>query len=95
MVGSWERGQGGVGREERRTRDQLVAFQVMGAALLEEDVGFVEEEDGVPFGAHLEHVGERGFDVGGVEAEVAGAHHVEWCAHVLGHWGDFSGWVRC
>lgn len=83
MGGSWEeRTKGG-----RRTGDELVAFQVMGAALFEENIGFVEEEDGVPFGAHFEHVGERGFDVGGVEIEVAGAHHVEWRAHVLGHWG--------
>ena len=64
--------------------DELVAFEVVRAALLEEDVGFVEEEDGVPFAGHFEDVGERGLHFGGVEAEVAGAHHVQRCAHRLG-----------
>lgn len=58
----------------------------MGASLLEEDIGFVEEKDRVPFGAHIQDVGERGLDVLRVETEVRGAHHVQWCAHVLGHW---------
>ena len=38
--------------------DEFVAFEVVGGALFEEDVGFVEEEDGVPFGGHFEDVGE-------------------------------------
>ena len=33
--------------------DEFVALQVVRAALFEEDVGFVEEEDGVPFARHL------------------------------------------
>ena len=36
--------------------DEFVAFEVVGGALFEEDVGFVEEKDGVPFGGHFENV---------------------------------------
>ena len=64
--------------------DEFVALEVVGGALFEEDVGFVEEEDGVPFCGHFEYVGEGAFDRGGVEAEVAGGHHVEGCAHAFG-----------
>ena len=38
--------------------DEFVALQVVRAALFEEDVGFVEEEDGVPFACHFEDVGQ-------------------------------------
>ena len=41
--------------------DEFVALQVVRAALFEEDVGFVEEEDGVPFACHFKDVGKRGF----------------------------------
>ena len=44
--------------------DEFVSFQVVRAALLEEDVGFVEEEDGVPFAGHLEDVGKGRFNFG-------------------------------
>ena len=37
--------------------NEFVSLQIMRAALLKEDVGFVEEEDGVPFAGHLKHVG--------------------------------------
>lgn len=57
--------------------DEFVAFEVMGGAGFEEDVGFVEEEDRVPFRGHEEDVFEGLFDAWGVGAEVAGGHHVE------------------
>lgn len=68
--------------------DEFIAFEVVRGALFEEDVGFVEEEDGVPFGGHFEDVAEGGFDFGGGEAEVAGGHHVEGCVHAFRDWYD-------
>ena len=64
--------------------DEFVAFQVVRAALFEEDVGFVEEEDSVPFACHFEDVGQRGFHLVRVETEITGAHHVERSPHSLG-----------
>ncbi len=45
--------------------DEFVAFKIVGGALFEEDVGFVEEEDGVPFCSHFEHIAEGGFNFRG------------------------------
>ena len=67
--------------------DEFVALQVVRAALFEEDVGFVEEEDGVPFAGHFEDVGKRGFDLVRGGTEITGAHHVERGSHGL---GDFA-----
>lgn len=64
--------------------DEFVALEIVGGALLEEDVGFVEEEDGVPFCGHLEHVAEGGFNLRGRKTEIAGGHHIEGCAHAFG-----------
>ena len=78
-------------QDAKEDGNEFVPLEVVGAALFEEDVGFVEQEHGVPFAGHLEDVGKRGLDCGCVEAEVAGAHHVERCAHRL---GDLEVWVR-
>ncbi len=56
----------------------------MRGALFEKDVGFVEEEDGVPLRDHLKHVAEGGFDLIRGCSKVAGGHHVERCSHALG-----------
>ena len=48
--------------------DEFVTLEVMRAALFEEDVRFVEQEDGVPFRAHLQHVRQRGLDAVRFEA---------------------------
>lgn len=48
-----------------RTADELVPFQVAGAALFQIDVAFVEEEDGVPLVGLVEDLGELAFDGGG------------------------------
>jgi hypothetical protein len=49
----------------------------------EEDIAFVEQEDGVPFCYHFEDGGEGGFDFGGFDAQVARAHHVQGYFHIL------------
>ena len=38
--------------------DEFVSLQIMRAALLKEDIGFVQEEDGIPFAGHLKYIGE-------------------------------------
>ena len=63
---------------------ELVALEVVRAALLEEDVGLVEQQDGVPFRAHLQHVGQVRLDFVRLGAEIAGGHHVQRRAHRLG-----------
>lgn len=44
-------------------RDELVSLEVVGGALLEEDVALVEQENGVPLRDHLEDVLQRVFDL--------------------------------
>ena len=44
-------------QDAKEDGDEFVSLQIMRAALLKEDVGFVEEEDGVPFTGHLKYIG--------------------------------------
>ena len=57
--------------------DEGVALQVFVVAVLQEDVGFVEEEDGVPGGGVVEDFFEFGFEDRGVSADVAAGYLVE------------------
>ena len=45
-------------QDAKEDGDELVSLQIMRAALLQEYVGFVEEEDGVPFAGHLKYIRE-------------------------------------
>ena len=42
--------------------NEFVSLQIMRAALLKEDIGFVQEENCVPFAGHLKYIGEREFN---------------------------------
>ena len=67
--------------------DELVARDVSGRALRHEDIGFVEQDHGVPFRRHLEDFLDLWPEVGGVDAEVFGLEVVERAARLVGHWG--------
>ena len=54
--------------------DERVVLQVVLGARLEEDVGFVEEEDGFPAGDQVEDFREADFEFFGVETEVSGTY---------------------
>ena len=56
---------------------QGVAVDVLDGALLEEDIGFVEEKDGAPAVRDIEDFVEFGFQFARVSAEFAGADHVK------------------
>lgn len=56
---------------------QGVAVDVLDGALLEEDVGFIEEKDGAPAVRDVEDFVEFGFQFAWVGAEFAGADHVK------------------
>ena len=65
--------------------DHLVALEVGGGAGLEEDVGLVEQQHGVPLGHHLEDRVQRLLDPRRVQPQVPRRHHVQRHAHVLRH----------
>ena len=54
--------------------DEGVVLQVVLRARFEEDVGFVEEEDGFPARDEVEDFREADFEFFGVETEVSGAY---------------------
>ena len=56
--------------------DESIALEVLVVAVLEEDVGFVEEEDCVPSGGVIEDFFEFGLEVGGVGTDVAAGNLV-------------------
>lgn len=56
---------------------QRVAVDVLDGALLEEDVGFVEQEHGAPGVRNVEDLLQLGFEGAGVGAQLAGGDHVE------------------
>ena len=58
--------------QAQEDRDEGVAMDVLHRALLEEDVGFVEEEDRVPGVRDFEDLGQFEFEFFGGGAEVAG-----------------------
>lgn len=60
-VGSEEENALEVFQETEKDGDQCVAVEIMDAAALEEDVGFVEEEDGAPCVREVEDPRECGF----------------------------------
>ena len=64
----------------------------MGRALLEEDVGFVEEENGVEGVGGFEDAFEGGFELGGVSAEFTAGYLVEGS---VGELGDGCGKSVC
>ena len=57
----------------------------MRAASFEKYIALVEKKNSVPFGYHLEDVGEFGLDLVGIDAQITSRHHEQWSAHVLGH----------
>ena len=63
--------------EAEEGRDERVAVDVVQGALLEEDVGFVEEEDGLPDGRDVEDARELLLEVARVRAELAGRDGVK------------------
>lgn len=63
--------------EAEEDGDEGVAVEVVHGAFLEEDVGFVEEEDGVPGVGYVEDAVETVFENVCGGAELAGGHHVE------------------
>ena len=65
--------------------DKLVARDVGGRALRHEDVGFVEQDHGVPFRRHLEDFLDLWPEVGGVSAEIFSLEVVERAACFVGH----------
>lgn len=65
--------------------DEFVAEDVGGGALGHEDVGFVEEDDGVPFGGHLEGFLDVFAQGGGVGAQFFRLEVVEGAAGFVGH----------
>ena len=65
--------------------NEFVALEFVQRTLLEEDVGFVEKENGIPAASHFENVLELALHFAGVETEVAGAHHVEGNLHFFGY----------
>ena len=84
-VGGQEHGALVVFEDAQEDGDELVALEFVQAALFEEDVGFVEQEDGVPAAAHFENVLQFGLDFSRVEAQVAGRHHIQRDLHFLSH----------
>lgn len=65
--------------------DELVALKLVEGALLEENIGFVKEQDGVPAAAHFENVLQLLLDFAWIEAEITGGHHIQWDLHLFGH----------
>ena len=55
-----------------------VAAEVLRAALLQEDVGLVEQQDGLPDGGHVEDLRELFLEVVVSCAQLAGRDHVQW-----------------
>ena len=69
--------------------DEGVVLQVVLGAGFEEDVGFVEEEDGFPAGDEVEDFRETVFELFGVETEIAGTDLwgvSGWCDVVGSRW---------
>ena len=64
--------------------DECVAVDVLHGALLEEDVGFVEQQDAAPAVREVEHLLQLGFQIPRVRAQLAGCDHVEWAFEKLG-----------
>ena len=62
-----------------------VAFEILVVAILEEDVGFVEEEDGGEGYGVVEDFFEALFQSFGVGADVAAGHEVEGLFEGVGH----------
>ena len=61
--------------------DEFVALEVVETTLLKEILGFLEEEDSVPFRNHLQDVRQGSLDFKRVEPEVTNTHHVGGCFH--------------
>lgn len=64
--------------------DERVAVDVVQGALLEEDVGLIEEEDGFPDGRDIEDARELLLEIARVRAELAGGDGVERALRELG-----------
>ena len=65
--------------------DEGVALEGFVVAVLQEDVGFVEQEDGAPGGAVVEDFLEAGLEFLGVGADVAAGDLVEGLAEGVGN----------
>ena len=65
--------------------DQLVALEFVQAALFQEHVCFVEQEDGVPARAHVEDALQLGLNVSRIEAQFASGHDIQRSFHLFGH----------
>ena len=65
--------------------DEFVAFKFVKTAFLQEDVGLVKKQDGIPARAHVQNTLELALHVARIEAEIASRHHVERDFHLLGH----------
>ncbi len=76
-VGGEEEDAGEIVESAKEDGDEGVAGEVVIVAVLEEDVGFVEEEDGAPGGGVVEGFFEFGFELRGVGADVATGYLVE------------------
>lgn len=76
-IGGEEEDAGEVVEGAEEDGDEGVAGEVVVVAVLEEDVGFIKEEDGAPGGGVVEDFFEFGFEFGRVGADVAAGYLVE------------------
>lgn len=79
--------------------DHGVPLEVVQRALLQEDVGLVDEHDGVPTCCDVEDPLERGVQVRWLDPEVAASHNIQRASDVLagslrGECLSHSGWTE-
>lgn len=66
------------------TGDDLIAFEAVGRASLEEHVGLINQQDRVPPCTTLELARQVGLDIGGRCSKIADAEPVKRALHMLG-----------